>query len=74
MAHGTGRRVLTNDLPFVILRVLESSQEINRLPVPIEEAIWRRKLPRLVAKRQAFPWLSWIIPHENPGWTELSTG
>jgi hypothetical protein len=50
MADGTGRRVLKNDLPLVVFRVLESSREPNRLPYPIEVAIRRRKLCRLVAK------------------------
>jgi len=71
MVHGTGRRVLMIDLPLVVLRVLESSLETNRLPYPIERAIRRRKSTRLVAMWHAFPWLAWITAHKNPRWTEI---
>ncbi|MFN7720160.1 MAG: hypothetical protein ACK5ZC_06615 [Pirellulaceae bacterium] len=49
MAHGTGRLVVTNDLSLVVLRVLASSRETNRLPYLIERANRRRQLPRFVA-------------------------
>jgi hypothetical protein len=45
MVHGTGRRVLMVDLPLVVLRVLESSRETNRLPYPIERAISGESFP-----------------------------
>jgi hypothetical protein len=41
--------VVTNDLSLVVLRVLASSRETNRLPYLIERANRRRQLPRFVA-------------------------
>lgn len=63
--------MLLIDLPRVVLRILESSRETNRLPYPIEGAIRRRKFTRLVAMWHAFPWLSWITAHTNPRWTGI---